>query len=176
MENGVHETGRGYRKVRGMCLSYNRPSVSLGASRGHRGEIFGTRPSVDGQSDGEVIHIEGSRVTGQGGRHNCSKSNGSPGGARTEYTREVRRRLPETYWEENARTRGEHSGRDLTGVGGNGVRTQVLTGSYIVIEITIMPGYLALTLMYEQCNTRYPGSYIEARIIIVPGYLALTLV
>ena len=43
------------------------------------------RPSVDGWSDGEVIHIKGSRETGQGGKHNCSKSNGSPGGARTEY-------------------------------------------------------------------------------------------
>ena len=85
MENGVHETGRGYRKVRGTRLSYNRPSVSLGASRGHRGEIFGTRPSVDGRSDGEVIHIEGSRVTGQGGKHNRSKSNGSLDGAGTEY-------------------------------------------------------------------------------------------
>ena len=82
---------------------------------------------MDGRSDGEVIHIEGSRVMGQGGRHNRSKLNGSPDGARTEYTREVRRRLLETYWEENARTRGKHSGQDLTGVGGNGVRTQVLT-------------------------------------------------
>ena len=44
-----------------------------------------------------------------------------------EYTREVRRRSSETYREGNARTRGEHRGRDLTGVGGNGVRTQVLT-------------------------------------------------
>ena len=87
--NGVHETGWGYRKVRGTRLSYTRPSVSLGASRGHRGEIFDARPSVDGRSDGEVIHIEGSRVTGQGGRHNRSKSNGSPDGAGTEYTREV---------------------------------------------------------------------------------------
>ena len=97
MENGVHETGRGYRKVHGTRLSYNRPSVSLGVSRGHRGEIFGAHPSVDGRSDGEVIHIEGSCVTGQGGKHNRSKSNGSPDGARTEYTREVRRRSLETY-------------------------------------------------------------------------------
>ena len=43
------------------------------------------RPSVDRRSDGEVIHIKGSRVTGQGGRHNCSKLNGSPDGAGTEY-------------------------------------------------------------------------------------------
>ena len=43
---------------------------------------------MDGWSDGEVIHIEGSRVTGQGGRHNRSKSNGSPDGARTEYNEE----------------------------------------------------------------------------------------
>ena len=68
-----------------MRLSYNRPSVSLGASRGHSGEIFDARPSVDGRSDREVIHIEGSRVTGQGGKHNRSKSNGSPDGAGTEY-------------------------------------------------------------------------------------------
>ena len=68
-----------------MRLSYNRPSVSLGASRGHRGEIYDARPSVDRRSDGEVIHIEGSRVMGQGGKHNRSKSNGSPDGAGTEY-------------------------------------------------------------------------------------------
>ena len=127
MENDVHETGRGYRKVRGTHLSYNRPSVSLGASRGHREEIFDARPSVDGRSDREVIHNEGGRVTGRGEKHKHSKSNGGPVGARTEYTREVRRRSPETYREGNARTRGEHRGRDLTGVGGNGVRTQVLT-------------------------------------------------
>ena len=99
MENGVHETGRGYRKVRGTRLSYNRPSVSLGVSQGHRGEIFSTCPSVDGRSDREVIHIEGSRVTGQGGKHNRSKSNGSPVGAGMDTTREVRQRSPETYWE-----------------------------------------------------------------------------
>ena len=85
MENGVHETGWGYRKVSGTRLSYNRPSVSLGASRGHRGEIFGVRPSVDGRSDEEVIHIEGSCVTGQGGKHNRSKLNRSPDRAGTEY-------------------------------------------------------------------------------------------
>ena len=32
-----------------------------------------------------MIHIEGSRVTGQGGKHNRSKSNRSPDGARMEY-------------------------------------------------------------------------------------------
>ena len=31
-ESGVHETGQWYRKVHGTHLSYNRPSVSLGAS------------------------------------------------------------------------------------------------------------------------------------------------
>ena len=129
MENGVHETGRGYRKVRGTRLSYNRPSVSLGASRGHRGEILNACPSVDRRSDGEVIHNEGGRVTGRGEKHKRSKSNGSLVGAGTEYTREVRWRSSETYREGNARTRGEHRGRDLTGVGGNGVRTQVLTVS-----------------------------------------------
>ena len=126
-EDGVHETGRWYRKVRGMRLSYNRPSVSLGASRGHREEIYDAHPSVDGRSDGEVIHIEGGCVTGQGGKHKRSKSNGSLVRAGTDTTREVRRRSPETYWEGNARARGKHSGRDLTRVGGNGVRTQVLT-------------------------------------------------
>ena len=129
MESGVHETGRGYRKVRGTRLSYNRPSVSLGASRGHSEEIYDAHPSVDGQSDGEVIHNEGGRVTGRGEKHKHSKSNGSPVGAGTEYTREVRWRLPETYWEGNTRTRGKHRGQDLTGVGRNGVRTQVLTHS-----------------------------------------------
>ena len=67
-------------------------------------------------------------MTGRGERHKRSKSNGGPVGAGTEYTREVRRRSSETYREGNARTRGEHRGQDLTGVGGNGVRTQVLTG------------------------------------------------
>ena len=95
MENGVHETRRGYRKVRGMRLSYNRPSVSLGASRGHSEEIYDARPSVDGRSDGEVIHIKGGRVTGRGGKHKCSKSNGSPVRARMDTTGEVRRRTPE---------------------------------------------------------------------------------
>ena len=42
---------------------------------------------MDRRSDREVIHIEGSHVTGQGGRHNHSKSNGSPDGARTEYNK-----------------------------------------------------------------------------------------
>src|SRR6202020_2092134 len=99
VESGVHETGRGYRKVRGTRLSYNRPSVSLGASRGHGEEIFDARPSVDGRSDGEVMHNEGGRVTGRGEKHNRSKSNGSPVGAGTGYTREVRRRSSETYRE-----------------------------------------------------------------------------
>ena len=40
---------------------------------------------MDGQSDGEVIHIKGGRVMGQGGKHNCSKSNGSLDGAGMEY-------------------------------------------------------------------------------------------
>ena len=62
--NGIHETGRGYRKVRRTRLSYNRPSVSLGASRGHSEEIYDAHPSVDGRSDGEVIHNKGGRVTG----------------------------------------------------------------------------------------------------------------
>ena len=56
--------GGGTEKVCGTCLSYNRPSVSLGVSQGHREEIYNARPSVDGWSDGEVIHIEGGRVTG----------------------------------------------------------------------------------------------------------------
>ena len=66
-------------------------------------------------------------MTGRGETHKRSKLNGSLDGAGTEYTREVRRRSPETYWEGNARTRGKHRDWDLTGVGGNGVRTQVLT-------------------------------------------------
>ena len=64
MGDGVHETGWEYRKVRGTRLNYNRPSVSLGASRGHSEEIYDARPSVDGWSDGEVIHNEGGRVMG----------------------------------------------------------------------------------------------------------------
>ena len=40
---------------------------------------------MDGRSDGEVIHIEGSRVMGWGGKYNHSKSNGSPDGAGMEY-------------------------------------------------------------------------------------------
>ena len=89
MESGIHETGQWYRKVCRTHLSYNRPSVSLGASRGHRGEIYDACPSVDGRSNGEVIHIEGGRVMGQGGKHNRSKSNGSPVGAGTDTMREV---------------------------------------------------------------------------------------
>ena len=107
MGDGVHETGRGYRKVRGTRLNYNRPSVSLGASRGHSEEIYDVCPSVDGWSDGEVIHSEVGRVTGRGERHKRSKSNGSPDGAGTEYTREVRWRSP------------EHTGKGTRGRGGN---------------------------------------------------------
>ena len=88
--------GSGTGKVRGTCLSYNRPSVSLGTSRGHSEEIYDVRPSVDGRSNREVIHIEGGRVTGQGGKHKRSKLNESPVGAGTDTTGEVRRRMPET--------------------------------------------------------------------------------
>ena len=81
--------GGGTEKVRGTCLSYNRPSVSLGASRGYSEEIYNARPSVDRQSDGEVIHIEGGRVMGRGGKHKRSKSNGSLVGAGMDTTGEV---------------------------------------------------------------------------------------
>ena len=74
----------------------NSDSVSLGASRGHSEEIYDARPSVDGRSDGEVTHIEGGRVTGRGGKHKRSKSNGSPVGAGTDTTGgKVRQRTPE---------------------------------------------------------------------------------
>ena len=82
---------------------------------------------MDGRSDGEVIHIEGSRVTGQGGKHNRSKSNGSPGGAGTEYNEGSPTEITGNILGRDVRMRGKHSGQDLTGVGGNGVRTQVLT-------------------------------------------------
>ena len=94
-------------KVRRTHLSYNRPSVSLGVSQGHSEEIYNARPSVDGWSDGEVIHIEGGRVTGRGGKHKRSKSNGSPVRAGTDTTRGVRRRTP------------EHSRTGTRGRGGN---------------------------------------------------------
>ena len=89
MEDGVHETRRGYRKVRGTRLSYNRPSVSLGVSRGHSEEIYDACPSVDGRSNGEVNCIEGEHVTRQGGEHKRSKSNRSLVGARTNTMRKV---------------------------------------------------------------------------------------
>ena len=59
----------------------------------------------------------------------CEKYTTVTVGAGTDTMREVRWRSPETYWEGNVRTRGKHSGWDLTGVGGNGVRTQVLTAT-----------------------------------------------
>ena len=83
---------------------------------------------MDGWSDREVIHIEGSRVTGQGGKHNCSKSNGSPGGAGTEYNEgspmEITGNILGRECEDEGETYRVRTGSELTGVVSERVLTQ----------------------------------------------------
>ena len=53
-----------------------------------------------------------------------------------------------------------------------------VAGSYTdvssAVKSIISPVVLALTLMYEQCNTRYPGSYTGYKITILPVVLVPT--